>query len=186
MRKYFQRFAILILTFLIGVGITSYFYSTLYEALPDSNEPALQLQGEEKHKVQKLTFQSGPIIDPAYPVQWWPTDFIASDGEGISCRSRNVKSEKSALTIFEREIKNTGKVLEIFPYLDYWNKKVGEKAFVESGGKVYIIEYYEIWWETEESYDLEVIETPSLRHALAFEDWKESSERGLVTRQLKP
>ena len=190
MKKYFFRFGIALLTFGIGNSLLSPLPINLFLYKPfaedkikkDSVEQILQaelsrsLTFEQTHGMSCGNHPSSKLI------------YKASDGaEILSTSIHNLKSEKQARKKFQQYIKNASKIIEVSPYLDYWKRKLGEKAVIESGGKVLIIKYYpKDSPSLKENFYITILETPTLRHVLAFEEQEESFYRSLIINKLKP
>jgi hypothetical protein len=163
----------------------------LYKPLANNEERKDLIEVKQTEENPELTFESTGIIIHA---MWNGRDelpphltfYKASDGTEVRSESKDFKTEKSARKRFEQIMKEADKIIELSPCIDYWNKQIGEKAFVESGGKVFILKYTKVWQENKEIFEMTIDKTPSFRHAAAFEKLDECSKRGLVSNQLKP
>lgn len=192
MKKYFLRFAIAFLTFAVGIGFAASWFSDFFFYKPLANTEAREdsIKAKQTEGNQELTFESIGIIDIVWTGRGEPPPYLtiykASDKTEVRSESRDFKTEKSARKRFNQEIDKADKIIELSPCINYWNRQIGEKAFVESGKKVFILKYTKVWAEKKESYKMTIDKTPSLRHAVAFEKWDECSKRGLVLNQLKP
>jgi hypothetical protein len=181
MKKYFLHFGIVLLTFALGVGVATFLnLDHFYPPLSDNAIKNDSVEIKHTEDNQEITFKNGPIIDIVWNgrSELPPSVNIyeASDGAIIRSSTSKLKTEKSADRMFQQELKNATKIIDLSPYLDNWNRKTGEKAIVESKGKVCIIELYKVSENNLENFYLTIIETPSLQHARDFEKFEEQGK----------
>ncbi len=188
MKKYFFRFAIALLAFSIGLASSRGIDFFLYKFLlgPEIKEDLVQVQQPKEN--QEIKFQGTACGTDSFGNSFTNSFFVLPDGTTLSSMLiTRLKSEKSARKRFNHELKTATRIIEVVPYLDYWKRKLGEKAFVESGGKVIIIKY----WKNpssinENEHYMSIIENQSLQEARNTDEEAESFERSLIVNKLKP
>jgi hypothetical protein len=185
MRKIFIRFSVAIVTFVSGVVLTGVFGSVSFSVASlepvEINDVTVQLN-ETK---QALTFKSKCGIACGNDVTY--TCFEAHDGAIIgSTLIYGMRSETSVFKRFQREIRKADRIIENGPYLDYWKRKLGERAIIEKNSNFLIIKYSKNSSKYDNSYHMLIREAPSRQHAIEFDDQEESLSRSFYVNRLKP
>lgn len=193
MKKYVLYFLVVFLSFGIGTSLVSFSLSNLFTYKPFKNDKSFEnnvtkiqlikyqinkakkvslTQLQENKEKQKLTFSfTGAIacgLD-AYNEKATFRNLKASDGKIIQITLiTSFQSEIDAQKRFKLELRKAENIIEVKPILDNQKRKTGEKVIFESDGKVYIVKYYDGLSDYNENYYMDIVETPSLRHARAF------------------
>ncbi|MGI8543968.1 MAG: hypothetical protein ACR2MD_10920 [Aridibacter sp.] len=199
MKKYIFYVLTALLAFGIGINLTSFNFSDLFTYKPFKktkvkpylldksnkkiNKPNLINTQKIKDEEEQLTFSSTGVIACGINSHKQSASFRtykASDGKILnSTLVTSLKSEKHARKRFRIELKKAENIIEIKPIFDNQKRKVGEKAIFDSEGKVYIVEYFPSYSDYNDNYYMDILITPSLRHARFFEK-EQNSYKNLV------
>lgn len=186
MKKYIFRFGIALFTFGIGVGLVSFCFFNFFSYNPltenEINKNLVQVQQTNQNRAIIACGMDSFGESVSHTLSTLP------DGTELnSTLITSLKSEKSARKRFIHEMKTATRIIEVSPYLDYWKRPLGEKAFVESGGKVIIIKYWKNpSYINKNGYYMKIVETLSLQHARTIDEEQESLERSVIINKLNP
>lgn len=95
------------------------------------------------------------------------SSYTTSDGTSVrSTLVYGLKSEKAARKRLRQEIKSAAKIIELSPNLDYWQKKIGEKAIAQFKNKFVLVKYNKESSKYSEGFQVSIIETSTLQQAI--------------------
>ncbi len=81
-------------------------------------------------------------------------------------------------------IKNAVKVIELSPNLDYWQRKIGEKAIAQLKDGFVLVKYQRDSAD-DEDYQVSIIETATLEQALKIDKDQKAFANSLIVNKLK-
>ena len=108
--------------------------------------------------------------------------FEASDGKPvISSFLYDFGSRKSAVQRFKTELKQSTEIIDRSSDLNYWGRKVGERAVVKKGEEFLLITLAD---ESPEGNSISIVQSPTLRHVLDFEKQRKSQINSSILNRL--
>lgn len=161
MQRMSIRFAVALLTFIIGLSLSSLwpFHSRpVPKPIRVEEPPAVQLP-----ESQSLSFRG--MMDACGPTANYHT-YESSDGIGLSQSNEIFSSAKRANKELQRRVRLAREIIEREPKLDEHGRRIGERVVGVSSGKEGQQFAFVIWTHDEV---LSSIVATSLRHVLEFE-----------------
>ena len=191
MSKNIFYFSVAATTFIIGIIFCGLWLNDLF--LPRSPEPNETnknlIQVEQIKETKQLSKNSNPGViacgrDPFGNAASF-SSYTTSDGTTVkSTLVYGLKSEEKARKRLRQEIKNAVKIIELSPYLNYWQRKIGEKAIAKFNDRFVLVKYQKEASEYGESFQVSIIETSTLQQAVEIDKERESFANSLLINKL--
>lgn len=109
------------------------------------------------------------------------SSYTTSDGASVnSTLVYGLKSEKAVRKRLRQETKNAVKIIELSPNLDYWQRKIGEKAIAQFKDKFVLVKYHKEASKYSEGFQVSIIETSTLQQAIDIDKEQVSSANSLI------
>ncbi len=191
MKKNIFYFSVAATTFVIGIiffglWLNSFFLPKLPE-INETNKNFIQVEQIKGSKQLSIDFNRGVIAcgRDAFGNAASFSSYTTSGGTTVnSTLVYGLKSEKKARKRLRQEVKNAVKVIELSPYLDYWQRKIGEKAIAQFNDRFVLVKYKKETSEYSEDFQVSIIETSTLQQAIDIDKEQESFANSLIVNKL--
>jgi len=191
MKKNLFYFSVAATTFVIGIIFFGLWLNNFF--LPKSPEPNETnknlIQVEQIKETKQLSIDSNPGVIACGRDSFGNaasfSSYTTSDGTTVkSTLVYGLKSEEKARKRLRQEIKNAVKIIELSPYLNYWQRKIGEKAIAKFNDRFVLVKYQKEVSEYSEGFQVSIIETSTLQQAIDIDKEQESFANSLIVNKL--
>jgi hypothetical protein len=178
MSKYFFRFVIALLTFIMGIGLYL-FYLKMYspakvELIEEIEKPNTVQSSEAVENPRKISFgkvAGGSGYDNTNEKISFMS-FLSSDGKHVEVNHFYVgNSYRKEYIRYKKRLKKASKILEVTPILDEEGKQIGKRTLFEEDGEVKVLKLFKV--DEEEYYapfEFYEIIAPDLKTMFDFEN----------------
>jgi len=191
-KKNIFYFSVAATTFIIGIiffglWLNNFFLPKTLEA-NETNKNLIQVEQIKDSKELPLDSNPGVIAcgrdSFGNPASF--SSYTTSDGTAVnSTLVHGLKSEKKARKRLRQAIKNAVKIIELSPYVDYWQRKIGEKAIAQFNDRFVLVKYKKEVSKYSEDFQVSIIETSTLQQAIDIDKEQESFANSLIVNKLK-
>ena len=191
MKKNIFYFLVATTTFVIGIIFFGLWLNNFFlPKLPETDETNKKLiQVEQIKDSKQLSIDSNPSIIACGRDSFGNaasfSSYTTSDGTTVkSTLVYGLKSEEKARKRLRQEIKNAVKIIELSPYLNYWKRKIGEKAIAKFNDRFVLVKYHKEVSEYREGFQVSIIETSTLQQAIDIDKEQEYFANNLIVNKL--
>lgn len=191
MKKNIFYFSVAATTFAIGIIFFGLWLNNFF--LPESlemnetNENLIKVEQIKDSKQSQTDSKPGIIAcgRDSFGNAASFSSYTTSDGTKLSSTLvYGLKSEHKAKKRLGQAIKNAVKIIELSPNLDYWQRKIGEKAIAQFNDRFVLVKYKKEVSKYSEDFQVSIIETSTLQQAIDIDKEQQSFANSLIVNKL--